>query len=169
MDVVRDVGICEQTFYRWRTKFGGMGVSEARRLKELEVENRRLKTAVAEPTLDKQALKKRCHPLEGACQVGRAKLSIKPDSCPSLTATRRSSSPGMTLQAHGIPSFVGGLLWYSMKLIEHSIRTTRSYGVTRPAPLRGAGSTRGSHENRISSTVGEIVSLAESSSTRYCR
>ena len=38
-DVVRDVGICEQTFYRWRTKFGGMGVSEARRLKELEVEN----------------------------------------------------------------------------------------------------------------------------------
>lgn len=56
-DVVRDVGICEQTFYRWRSKFGGMGISEAQRLKELEVENRRLKTAVAELTLDKQALK----------------------------------------------------------------------------------------------------------------
>mgnify|MGYP001814766911 CR=1 FL=1 len=56
-DVCRDVGICENTYYRWKAKFGGMDVSEARRLKELEVENRRLKAAVAELTLDKQALK----------------------------------------------------------------------------------------------------------------
>jgi putative transposase len=56
-DVVRDVGISENTYYRWKAKYGGMDVSEARRLKELEVENRRLKAAVAELTLDKQALK----------------------------------------------------------------------------------------------------------------
>lgn len=56
-DVCRDIGISENTYYRWKSKFGGMDVNEARRLKELEVENRRLKTAVAELTLDKQALK----------------------------------------------------------------------------------------------------------------
>jgi putative transposase len=56
-DVCRDVGIAENTYYRWKAKFGGMDVNEARRLKELEVENRRLKEAVAELTLDKQALK----------------------------------------------------------------------------------------------------------------
>jgi putative transposase len=56
-DVCRDIGVSENTYYRWKAKFGGMDVSEARRLKELEVENRRLKAAVAELTLDKQALK----------------------------------------------------------------------------------------------------------------
>lgn len=56
-DVCRDIGVAENTYYRWKAKYGGMSVSDARRLKELEVENRRLKTAVAELTLDKQALK----------------------------------------------------------------------------------------------------------------
>jgi putative transposase len=56
-DVCRDIWICENTYYRWKAKFGGMDVSEARRLKELEQENRRLKAAVAELTLEKQALK----------------------------------------------------------------------------------------------------------------
>jgi len=56
-DVSREIGVAENTYYRWKAKYGGMSVSDARRLKELEVENRRLKTAVAELTLDKQALK----------------------------------------------------------------------------------------------------------------
>ena len=56
-DVCREIGISENTYYRWKAKFGGMNVRESRRLKELELENRRLKTAVAELTLDKQALK----------------------------------------------------------------------------------------------------------------
>jgi len=56
-DFCRDIGISENTYYRWKAKFGGMDVSEARRLKELELENRRLKTAVAELKLDKQGLK----------------------------------------------------------------------------------------------------------------
>ena len=53
----REVGIAEQTYYRWRKEYGGMQVSQARRLKELEKENSRLKKAVAELTLDKLILK----------------------------------------------------------------------------------------------------------------
>ena len=53
----RVVGITEQTYYRWRKEYGGMQVSQARRLKELEKENGRLKKAVAELTLDKLILK----------------------------------------------------------------------------------------------------------------
>jgi putative transposase len=56
-DVCREHGIAEGTYFRWKAKYGGMGVSEARRLRELEEENRRLKHAVAELTLDKQILK----------------------------------------------------------------------------------------------------------------
>ena len=49
----RELGITEQTYYRWRQEYGGMKVSQARRLKELERENGRLKRAVADLTLDK--------------------------------------------------------------------------------------------------------------------
>jgi putative transposase len=55
-DVARDIGVNVQTLYRWRKKFGGMNVNEARRLKQLEEENRRLKRLVADLTLDKQML-----------------------------------------------------------------------------------------------------------------
>lgn len=53
----REHGISEGTYYRWKAKYGGLEISEARRLRELGKENRRLKKAVAERTLDKQALK----------------------------------------------------------------------------------------------------------------
>jgi putative transposase len=56
-DVCRRHGISEPTFYAWKAKFGGMEVNEARRLKQLEDENRRLKHLVADLTLDNQALK----------------------------------------------------------------------------------------------------------------
>lgn len=56
-DVVREHGISEGTYYRWKSKYGGMEVFEARRLKELEVENRRLKKLVADLSTDKQVLK----------------------------------------------------------------------------------------------------------------
>jgi len=49
-------GISRNTFYRWRSKYGGMDVNEARRLRQLESENRELKQLVAELTLDKKAL-----------------------------------------------------------------------------------------------------------------
>ena len=56
-EICRKLGISKQTFYAWKKKFGGMDVSDARRLKQLEDENRRLKHIVAEQTLDIQALK----------------------------------------------------------------------------------------------------------------
>jgi putative transposase len=56
-DVVRRLGVSEQTYYRWKAKFGGMEVSDAKKLKALEDENRRLKQMVADQALDLQALK----------------------------------------------------------------------------------------------------------------
>ena len=56
-DLCRTHGITEQTYYRWKAKYGGMELSEMQRLKQLEDENRRLKQIVAEQTLDIQALK----------------------------------------------------------------------------------------------------------------
>jgi putative transposase len=55
--VVKALGISEVTYYRWRQEYGGMSVSQARRLKELERENARLRRAVADLTLDEQILK----------------------------------------------------------------------------------------------------------------
>ena len=55
-DLCRQHGISRATFYAWRRKLGGMEVADAKRLKQLEDENRRLKTLVADLTLDKQAL-----------------------------------------------------------------------------------------------------------------
>ena len=56
-DLARKHGISRDTIYRWKAKYGGMDASDARRLKELEDENRRLKHVVADLTLDNQALK----------------------------------------------------------------------------------------------------------------
>jgi putative transposase len=56
-DVCRRLGVSEQTFYRWKAKFGGMDVSDAKRLRALEDENRRLKQMVADLSLDLQAVK----------------------------------------------------------------------------------------------------------------
>ena len=55
-EVCRKMGISEQTFYRWKKKYVGMGVSEVRRLRILEEENRKLKQLVADLSLDKQML-----------------------------------------------------------------------------------------------------------------
>ena len=55
--VCRRIGVSEQSYYRWRKEYGGLKVEQARRLKDLEQENARLKRAVAELTLDKLILK----------------------------------------------------------------------------------------------------------------
>ena len=55
--VSKQLGVAEQTYYRWRKAYGGMKVGQARRLKDLEVENARLKRAVADLTVDKLILK----------------------------------------------------------------------------------------------------------------
>jgi putative transposase len=56
-EVAREMGVSDQTLYNWKSKYGGMEVSEAKRLKSLEEENRRLKEIVADLSLDKDALK----------------------------------------------------------------------------------------------------------------
>lgn len=56
-EVCRGIGVSEQSYYRWRREYGGLKVDQARRLKELEQENARLKRAVADLTLDKLILK----------------------------------------------------------------------------------------------------------------
>ena len=53
----REAGITEQTYYRWRREFGGLKLDQAKRLKELEKENSRLKRLVAELSLEKQVLR----------------------------------------------------------------------------------------------------------------
>ena len=55
-EVCRKMGISEGTFYNWRKKYGGVGVAELRRLRQLEEENRKLKQLVADLSLDKQML-----------------------------------------------------------------------------------------------------------------
>ena len=55
-EVCRKMGISEATFYNWKKKYGGLGISELRRLKQLEEENARLKRMVADLSLDKQML-----------------------------------------------------------------------------------------------------------------
>jgi len=56
-ELCRKHGISEATFYNWKSKYGGMTVSDARRLKDLEAENTKLKKLLAEAELDKSALK----------------------------------------------------------------------------------------------------------------
>jgi putative transposase len=56
-ELAREMGVSEATIYTWKSKYGGMDVSEAQRLKSLEDENRRLKQLVADLSLDKEALK----------------------------------------------------------------------------------------------------------------
>ena len=57
VEVVRKLGITEQTYYRWRREYGGMRIEQAKRLKELERENGRLKKLVADLSLDNAILK----------------------------------------------------------------------------------------------------------------
>jgi putative transposase len=56
-EICRKLGVTRTTFYRWKSKYGGLGVTDTKRLKQLEDENRRLKKIVADQTLDMQILK----------------------------------------------------------------------------------------------------------------
>ena len=61
-DAVRQIGVTQQTYYRWRKQYGGMGRDQLRRLKELEKENLRLRRAVLDLALDKQILQAETEP-----------------------------------------------------------------------------------------------------------
>ena len=57
LDAIRQIGVVEQTYYRWRKKYGGMGVDQLKELRLLQKENERLRRAVSDLTLDKLILK----------------------------------------------------------------------------------------------------------------
>jgi len=56
IDAIREISITEQTYYRWRKQYGGMGTNQLKELKRLQKENERLRKAVSDLTLDKQIL-----------------------------------------------------------------------------------------------------------------
>ena len=57
LDAIRQIGVVEKTYYRWRKQYGGMGVDQLKELKRLQKENERLRRAVSDLTLDKLILK----------------------------------------------------------------------------------------------------------------
>jgi putative transposase len=101
-EVCRKMGISEATFYNWKKKYGGLGTSELRRLKQLEAENQQLKKLVADLSLDKhmlqEVIKKSCEasPAARACAVSHRRLShLRPEGMP-----RRGAGPfNVQLQA----------------------------------------------------------------------
>jgi putative transposase len=86
-EACKEAEITAQTYYRWRKEFGGLKLDQAKRLKELERENAKLKRLVAELSLEKQILKdvrgKLLSPerRRGAAKVGTGTLYIEPGSC----------------------------------------------------------------------------------------
>ena len=57
LDAIRQIGVIEQTYYRWRKQYGGMGVDQLKELKRLQKENEQLRRAISDLTLDKLILK----------------------------------------------------------------------------------------------------------------
>jgi transposase-like protein len=57
LDAIRQIGVVEQTYYRWRKKYAGMGVDQLKELKRLQKENERLRRAISDLTLDKLILR----------------------------------------------------------------------------------------------------------------
>ena len=68
VDAIRQIGVTEVTYYRWRQEYGGLKLDQVKRLKELELENARLRKAVSDLTLDKFILKEAARGTEGPRQ-----------------------------------------------------------------------------------------------------
>jgi putative transposase len=100
-DVCRQVGISEQTFYRWKKSYGSMLPSEARELKQLREENARLKRVVADLTLDKVMLQDVVQKSSEACQAARSGALLD-GPIPGQRATGRSGRALLSLQ-HPLP------------------------------------------------------------------
>jgi putative transposase len=94
-DLCREHGISAATFYGWKSKFGGMDVSEAARLRQMEDENRRLKQLVADLSLDKEMLKAVIRKTDGACRAeergGVRRGGVQPERAHSLQAAGSGS------------------------------------------------------------------------------
>jgi len=101
-DAIRQIGVSEVTYYRWRQEFGGLKTEQIKRLKELELENNRLRKAVSDLTLDKLILQEATRgnywaprvvaPASSTCAVICISPSAAPVRCSASTA-RRSARP----------------------------------------------------------------------------
>lgn len=85
-DVCRELGMSEQSFYTWKRKYGGMGISELRKLRQLRDENRQLKRIVAELILDK-------HILQEVCQRRLQMRQIHRHECDKIDTASSAPSP----------------------------------------------------------------------------
>ena len=74
-DAVRQVGITQQSYYRWRRQYGGMSRDQLKRLKELEAENQRLRRAVSDLTLDKMILSETARGVRAVAETVRGTVS----------------------------------------------------------------------------------------------
>ena len=86
----RKMGIAEQTFYRWKKKYAGMGVAEVRKLRILEEENRKLKQLVADLSLDKQMLQDVLRKKAEAC----SETGTRTNAAGMLRGERAAGMPG---------------------------------------------------------------------------
>ena len=95
-EVIRRMGISEQTFYRWKKEYGGLGVGELRRVKQLEDENRKLKQLVADLSLDKHILQDVLAKKPGRLDDGASssRTSRRPTVSASDAVARRWASTG---------------------------------------------------------------------------
>src|SRR5215467_2055615 len=93
-DAIRQIGVSEVTYYRWRQEFGGLKTEQVKRLKDLELENSRLRKAVSDLTLDKLILQEAARGNFLAPRVAAPLLSRSERSCmsPSVAPVRRSGS-----------------------------------------------------------------------------
>ena len=96
-EVIRRLGVNKITYYRWRQEYGGMKVEQAKRLKDLEKENARLKRLLADAELDKAILKEAAEGLNGAPTPfnGRALAQTRVHR-PRLWPARRLGTPGLS-------------------------------------------------------------------------
>ena len=103
-EVCRKMGISEQTFYRWKKKFQGMGVAEVRRLRVLEEENRKLKQLVADLSPDKQMLQDVLRKSPRACSYERPRKI----SAGGLRFERAPGMPGAHVWARNLQVLMRG-------------------------------------------------------------
>ena len=90
-DAVRQIGVTEPTYYRWRKQYGGMNRDQLKRLKELETENQRLRRAVSDLTLDKMIL----------TEAARGNFcALRAGACALTMCGRRSAYPSAAPAAH---------------------------------------------------------------------
>lgn len=104
IDVCRQLGVSEATFYTWKKKYADLGVSELRKLKQIEDENARLRRIVADLTLDKQILQEVVRKNSEGCQAARAgslDAGALQNQCAAIMSPGAAAALGVVCQEHG--------------------------------------------------------------------